>query len=419
VRAAYEFNLEFAAKYATDVSIAEGEEPAAASSAAGGASVDFAGGEDEDGAFVDDEWQPLPGGPFYARLMSKCRQPVSTATYRNYGVTIPFDPHDTLLSPSGQIRFPVVPGAEDGVTLQLPNSWSGETSCLVLKLKLDKTGATDRTVTINSALCRGPLVESEDEEDEDGMDLDEMGGEVEAEAPTPATPVDDLLAHEPPLHPSPLPAAAILTDGQIGERLAALHCEWEDEEQTTLVGTAETNVDDLHQLLDEMHVSRCDLLKPDMQYEFRRSSHGERNLVITSSPRSAQQVVPPPTLMEPSAAPRSSTRERKRKQRYGDAGELDGAASSFRSAPSARKKSVSFEDETSVPDFAFPPNELWAKGWHAGRHAWFRARVIKLRPKFPRIHVEFIADEGGNTNALALPELSAYVHAADVRPRDW
>ena len=53
--------------------------------------------------------------------MSKSRQPVSTATYRNYGVTIPFDSIDTLLSPGGQIRFQVVPGAEDGVTLQLPN----------------------------------------------------------------------------------------------------------------------------------------------------------------------------------------------------------------------------------------------------------------------------------------------------------
>ena len=72
-----------------------------------------------------------------------------------------------------------------------------------------------------------------------------------------------------------------------------------------------------------------------------------------------------------------------------------------------------------MPDFAFPPNELWAKGWHAGRHAWFRARVIKLRSTFPRIHVEFTTDETGNSHALALPELSAYVHAADVRPCDW
>lgn len=401
------------------MSIDEGEPPAAAASAAGGVSVNLTeADEEEDGALVDDDWQPLTGGPFYAHLMSKSRQPVSTATYRNYGVTIPFDPIDTLLSPGGQIRFPVMPGAEDGVTLQLPNSWSGETSCLVLKLKLNKTGATCRTVTINSALCRAPPIESE-EEDGDEMDLDEMGGDAEAEAPTPATPVDDLLSHEPPLHPSPLPTAAALTDGQIEERLAALHCEWEDDEQTTLVGTAETDIDDLHMLLDEMYVSSCDLLKPGMHYEFRRSTHGSRQLIVTSSQRHSQQQAPPPPIEDPPAAPRSSTRDRKRKQRFGDAGELDGAASSFRSAPSARKKSVSFEDETSVPDFAFPPNELWAKGWHAGRHAWFQARVIKLRPKFPRIHVEFAADEEGNTNALALPELSAYVHAADVRPRDW
>ena len=46
-------------------------------------------------------------------------------------------------------------------------------------------------------------------------------------------------------------------------------------------------------------------------------------------------------------------------------------------------------------------------------------RVAKLRTAFPRIHVVYVADERGNANGLALPELSAYLCAADVRERDW
>ena len=71
-------------------------------------------------------------------------------------------------------------------------------------------------------------------------------------------------------------------------------------------------------------------------------------------------------------------RERKRKERYGDNGENDGAASSFRSAPPARKASISLADENGVPGWAFPPLKVWAKGWQPGtlastrgsRRAW-------------------------------------------------
>ena len=63
-----------------------------------------------------------------------------------------------------------------------------------------------------------------------------------------------------------------------------------------------------------------------------------------------------------------------------------------------------------------PGNRVWAKGWYAGQHAWFQAKVLKLRVGFPRIHVAFEADAAGNTSRLALPELSAYVHADDVAP---
>ena len=138
------------------------------------------------------------------------------------------------------------------------------------------------------------------------------------------------------------------------------------------------------------------------------------------APEPPPPVAPPPLAPPPPPPPPPPPRrERKRKERFGDNGELDGAASSFRSNPVARKASISLADETGVPEFAFPSNQVWAKGWHAGKHAWFKARVVKLRVKFPRIHVKFLEDEHRNTHPLALPELDAYLHAADVRERDW
>ena len=47
----------------------------------------------------------------------------------------------------------------------------------------------------------------------------------------------------------------------------------------------------------------------------------------------------------------------------------------------------------------------------------FKASVVKLRGRFPPIHVAFLEDEGGNSNPLALTAVaSAYLTAADVRP---
>ena len=43
-------------------------------------------------------------------------------------------------------------------------------------------------------------------------------------------------------------------------------------------------------------------------------------------------------------------------------------------------------------------------------------RDKEIRKAFPKIHVRFVADEAGNTHALALPELDAYLHAGDIAP---
>ena len=119
-------------------------------------------------------------------------------------------------------------------------------------------------------------------------------------------------------------------------------------------------------------------------------------------------------------APRSSARQPKRKERYGDNGELDGAASSFRSAPSSRKASVDPSVEMDVPAYALPGEQVWAMGLRAGVRMRFKAEVVKLRNRFPRIVVRYTATEEGETSRHVLPDVStAYLHMGDVEARDW
>ena len=69
-----------------------------------------------------------------------------------------------------------------------------------------------------------------------------------------------------------------------------------------------------------------------------------------------------------------------------------------------------------MPEYVEEGARVQAMGWHAGTKKWFAARVVKIRKAFPKIHVRFVADEAGNTHALALPELDAYLHAGDIAP---
>ena len=95
---------------------------------------------------------------------------------------------------------------------------------------------------------------------------------------------------------------------------------------------------------------------------------------------------------------------------------MDGAARSFASTPVPSQPRPELSVETAVPDFVTVGARINAMGWHAGVKKWFAARVIKIRKAFPKIHVRFENDEAGNTHALALPELDAYLHAGDVAP---
>ena len=73
-----------------------------------------------------------------------------------------------------------------------------------------------------------------------------------------------------------------------------------------------------------------------------------------------------------------------------------------------------------VPDFALIGEEVWAWGLHAGARRRFKAEVVKHRKQFPRLVVRYIATEAGGSHRLELPDpITAYLHAADVAPKDW
>ena len=79
-------------------------------------------------------------------------------------------------------------------------------------------------------------------------------------------------------------------------------------------------------------------------------------------------------------------RQVKTADKFGTRGELDGAASSFQSAPVPRRAMPDVSVETSVPAWANPGSPiLFAWGLHAGTRKRFRAKVLKLRPQYPRI----------------------------------
>ena len=372
--------------------------------------------------------------------MSKSRQPVSTAAYRNYGVAVPFDPIDGPLTPGGQIKFPTVPGAPtEGIVVQLPRSWGSHTRVLIFKLKLSKEGATEPTVSISSALYRDPRVETDDGEGHD----DEVDAAEDAPvAPTvPATPVRDLMNDSPLLRPSPLHLAAeadesvaegaqgsAAGEGAVGERGAAT-----DHQQVKPTGSSGDD-DDGERLpqwiLDHATGANPSPPRPALQatqptdeqtaarLEDADGAGGEDE--GTPQPPPPPPSPPPPPPQPPPVVPRSSARHQKRKQHFGDNGEFEGPASRFRSAPPPRKASVDPSVEMGVPAYALPGERVWAKGLRAGVRMRFKAEVLKLRKQFPRIVVKYVATEDDETYRHVLPDvLTAYLHMGDVEKCDW
>ena len=483
-----------------------GGEGGGASDGGGEGGVDNGGEEaNGDGGLVDDEWKRVPGGPFVARLMCKSRQPVARASYRNFNVAVPFDPIEGPLEPGGEIKFPIVAGAPaEGIVCKLPSSWGADKEVLHFKLKLDKAGATEPTVTIASAFHRPPPDDVEEQEQQLAGAIDLTAGEpalnaeaaeaadeaeaeaeaegaeeengeavaaAEAEADVAAAGsgndeddgLPDWVIEQTERRVASKPAAAAssvsvqpqspevqpeveaeeeaeeeagdedtaptLTDEEIAARLEGLHCVWHDDNQEQLDGTTETDLNGVVELLKAIGAEACVLVVPGTTYEIQRSICGARHFTVSSEPNEVEPEVdngqgerspPPPPPPPPPVVPRSSARQPKRKERFGDNGELDGAASSFHSAPAARKASIAPDVEMGVPAYALPGEQVWATGLHAGNRKRFKAEVVGLRKQFPRIVVKYIADEGGNTAAIALPEMrTAYLMMVDVEPKDW
>jgi len=130
----------------------------------------------------------------------------------------------------------------------------------------------------------------------------------------------------------------------------------------------------------------------------------------------ADEPPPPPPMPPPPPPPvRGSERKRKAASRFGDSGEFDGPASSFRSASAPRKESIDASLEMGVPAYCLPGEDVMAWGLHAGVRKRFRAKVVGLRKMFPRIIVKYTATEDGGTHPLELPDpITAYLTASDV-----
>ena len=336
-------------------------------------------------ALVDDEWIDMAGGPWVARLMRKARQSAAPPGHRVFGVNVTFSPATPIYS-GGAVKFMnVLGGPELGIVCATPNvPLSGAPQQLMFSIILSELGAPDNSVSIPSVFYRRRMDDESDSDDDDGSPKPPPRRppppDVDADAAAAAIRSNHLELNGPPLPAflGPLASAA-------RERLLLSN--------TPLPGEGETA----------------------------KELSADTAAAAAASDEPAPPNPPPPLPPPPPATPASRPqRDRKRKAHYGDAGELDGAASSFRSAPAARKASLDVSVETEIPEFAAVGAEVWAYGLHAGARKRFKAEIVKHRKQFPRLVVRFKSTEDGVTAPIALPEMkTAYLHAADVAQRDW
>ena len=68
-----------------------------------------------------------------------------------------------------------------------------------------------------------------------------------------------------------------------------------------------------------------------------------------------------------------------------------------------------------MPEWAQPGSQIYALGLHAGVRKQFKAKVLRLRPQFPRIVVQYTETMDGGTSAIELPEMkTAYLTSDDI-----
>ena len=352
-------------------------------------------------ALVDDEWVRMTGGPWTAHLMRKARQPASTADYRVFVVAVSFDAEHFPIYSGGAVKFVNVPGgAPEGIICQMPSNSHAGSQVLMFPLRLSKEGATDDEVTVNTVLYRNQV--------EDGGSVD--GG--------------DMMADDDEDEAAAAAAAEEGSDNDDDDHDDGDDHGDGDEAAVAAVGEGDSD-GGLPQWVIDQTSGRSALARVASLVEAAPGcddSDDDEMPAPTPVPSDALLMLPaplppPPVALPPAPRPQ---RERKRKAQYGDNGELDGAASSFRSAPAVRKASVDPSVEMGVPAYALPGEQVWAMGLHAGARKRFKAEVVKLRTQFPRIVVKYVAAEDDNTAAIALPEMrTAYLTMADVEPKDW
>jgi hypothetical protein len=360
-----------------------------------------------DAALVDDEWVQMPGGPWTAHLMRKARQPASTADYRVFVVAVSFDAERFPIYSGGAVKFVNVPGgAPEGIVCQMPSKIEAGSQVLMFPLRLSKEGTIKGEVTINTVLYRKQV--------EDGGSVD--GGDMMADGDG-----DEAAAA----------AAAAEKEGTDGDGDGHDDDDGHDDgdghgdgDEAAAAAEGEGDSDDgLPQwVIDQTSGRSTSARAAGLEEAAAGGDDDDEMPAPTPVPSDALLMLPaapPPPPAAPQPTPRPQ-RERKRKAQYGDHGELDGAASSFRSAPAARKASIDPSVEMGVPAYALPGEQVWAMGLHAGARKRFKAEVVKLRTQFPRIVVKYVAAEDDNTAAIALPEMrTAYLTMADVEPKDW
>ena len=369
---------------------------------------------------VEDGWTQLEGGPWVAQLMKPSRQPVSNASYRNYVVSIKFDSSTSPLVPGGRIKFPIVPGAPaEGIICALPSQWSDSTRELVFRLKLSKDGATSNRVTINSAYCRPPPPLHEDD---DGSAHDDDANESVPLADVPASALE--ACDGPPVRSPPESDGGSDDTDPVRLAVRAQHLETNlgmpDAVPGSMAARARESLVRSNAPLPGEGEATVELPRADVAQERGAEREDVEDAAMQAEeepPPPPQAAPPPPQVGAPPAPARSSARAVRKRARFGDAGELDGPASSFKSAPPLRKASIDPTHEMGVPAYALPGNDVWAMGLHAGVRKRFKAHVVKLRKLFPRIVVRYTADEAGNTSALCLPDPNtAYLTMTDVEP---
>ena len=325
-----------------------------------------AAADDEEAVDDDDgEWIELDGTPFTAHLVKS--GPRTTATTRNYKITIPFS-DVTPIYRGGKIKLPIVPGAPaEGIVCQMPLLPPVGAKELTFTLKLNRAGATADTVTINSVLY---------------WKANEAETEAEAQARAQA----------------PAQAETELEHLALGDRFVVLDDPRNPFGIATIVAV---NTDATRFMLGangETYHVRIKQFRTEAELRAAAQGLTERNLEDCHL-LGVDHTRPPP---------RSSSRIRKR-PRLSHPPSKKAAASGPTVPIPTIDDGIDHSDLTvgqSVIAFGRSPNGEWTR---------FNAVVTAFRDRAPHIVVKYTSDMQGNMLCIGLPSpITAYLTRSDV-----